>query len=90
METELIREYALRMSGVFAMRARQALSSSEGDDYVRYLEHRRDFWGRVAQLPPDSDKWELVNRYMNLMSTSGFTRELRFLYKSLRENICKV
>jgi hypothetical protein len=90
METELIREYASKMSGIFAMRARSAFTCSEADDYVRYLEHRRDFWGRVAQLPPDSDKWELVGRYMNLMSTSGSKMELRFLYKSLRENICKV
>lgn len=90
METELIREYASKMSGIFAMRARNALSSFEANDYVRYLEDRRDFWRMVAQLPTDSDKWELVNKYINVMSTLGSKMELRNLYQSLRKNICQV
>jgi hypothetical protein len=90
METELIREYASKMSRIFAKKAKDALSGSKDDDYVSYLEHKRDFWERVAQLPPDSDKWELVNKYINLMSTSGSKMELRTLYQSLQENLCKV
>lgn len=89
METEFIREYASRMSGIFASRATNALSRCEADDYVRYLEDRRDFWGAIAQLPPDSEKWELVKRYINLMSASASKIELRSLYKSLRGKICK-
>ena len=90
METELIREYASRMEGIFADKAKKALLRCEASDYLRYLEDRRDFWGGVAQLPPDSDKWELVKRYMSLMSAPSTSKmPMRSLYKSLREKICK-
>jgi hypothetical protein len=86
METEFIKEYASRMAWVFADRAFKAKSSSQADDYVKYVEDRRDFWERVAQLPPNSEHWEFVKRYMSLMSDPKASKmEVRSLYKFLRQ-----
>jgi hypothetical protein len=50
MEPEFIKEYASRMSVIFADRSLKAKNSRETDDYVKYLEERRDFWEKIAQL----------------------------------------
>jgi hypothetical protein len=83
MEAELIRQYARRMTIVYAekvFRAKQ--TGSEG--YLLELENRRDFWKQIAQLSPDSEHWELVARYINLdLRTSKGRRKA--LYRFLQE-----
>ena len=89
MEPEFIREYASRMSVIFADRSLKAKNSRETDDYVKYLEDRRDFWEKIAQVPVDSDQWELVKEYISLMSNPKISKtQLRREYKFLQEKIC--
>lgn len=88
MEPEFIREYASRIAQVFADRVFNAKSRYEADHYVKYVEDRRDFWKRVAQLPPDSKPWELVKGYMSLMSDPKATKiQQRNLYKFLQDKV---
>jgi hypothetical protein len=88
MEIKFIREYASRMSAVFASRALNAKNRGENGDYIKDLEARRDLWEKVAHLATNSDKWETVKEYITLMSTPKTPKmELRRQYKFLQETI---
>ena len=76
------------MSAVFASRAINAKNRGEKENYIKDLESRRDFWKKVAHLPANSDKWEIIQEYITLMSTPQTTKmELRRQYKFLQETI---
>jgi hypothetical protein len=88
MEVEFIRKYASRMAEIFALRAANARKRGEKEDYVKELEGRSILWGKIAHLPANSDKWEIVSEYIVLMSTPKTTKmELRRQYKLLQEII---
>ncbi len=88
MDVDLIRKYAARMAEIFARRAVNARKRGEKEDYVRELEDRSHLWGKVSNLPTNSDKWEFVSEYILLMSTPKTTKmELRRQYKLLQEII---
>ena len=89
MEIKFIREYASRISEVFADRAFCAKNRRENEDYIKYLEDRRDLWEKIAHLSVNSEKWEIVKEYISLMSTPKVSKdELRRQYKFLQEKIC--
>lgn len=76
------------MTGIFALRAANARKRGENEEYVKDLEGRAILWGKIAQLPTNSDKWEDVSDYIVLMSTPKTTKmELRRQYKFLEEVI---
>ncbi len=88
MEIKFIREYAARISEVFADRALYAKNRGENEDYIKYLEDRRDLWEKVVHLSVNSEKWEIVEDYISLMSTPKVSKnELRRQYKFLQEEI---
>jgi outer membrane receptor for monomeric catechols len=90
MEIKFIREYAARMAVVFATRADNAKKRGEEKNYIQELEIRKDLWEKVSHLPTDSDKWEIVKEYTNLMSTPKATKtQLRDQYEILRQTIEK-
>ncbi|MBD2018078.1 hypothetical protein H6F96_29455 [Microcoleus sp. FACHB-53] len=76
------------MSAVFASRAINAKNRGEKENYINDLEARRDLWERVAHLPANSNKWEIAQEYISLMSTPKTTKmELRRQYKFLQEKL---
>ena len=90
MERIFIREYAERMAMVFANRAVNAKKRGEKANYIQELETRKDLWEKVSHLPTDSDKWEIVKQYINLMSTPKATKtQLRGQYEILRQALGK-
>ncbi|HEY9652607.1 MAG TPA: hypothetical protein V6C95_18265 [Coleofasciculaceae cyanobacterium] len=85
MEVELIKEYASRMKQIFADKAMVAKSRGQAEDYLKLLEDRYRFWGKVAQLPSDSEYWDQVKRYFSLMSDPKVSQEqLRAFYRFLQ------
>lgn len=88
MEVEFIRKYASRMAEIFALRVANARKRGEKEDYIKELEGRAILWGKIAQLPTNSEKWEDVKDYIILMSTPQTTKmELRRQYKFLHQII---
>jgi hypothetical protein len=88
MEINFIREYASRMAAVFATRAFNAKNRGEKEVYIKDLEARRDLWQKIAHLPANSDKWEIAQEYISLMSTPKTTKmELRRQYKFIQEKL---
>jgi hypothetical protein len=88
MKINFIKEYASRMTAVFATRAFNAKNRGKKEAYIKDLEARRDLWQKIAHLPANSDKWEIVQEYISLMSTPEITKmELRRQYKFLREKL---
>jgi hypothetical protein len=88
MEIKFIREYALKMSAVFASRVINAKNRKEKENYIKDIEARRDLWEKIAHLPINSDKWEIAQEYISLMSTPKTTKmELRRQYKFLQEKL---
>lgn len=86
MQVEFIKNYALRMAEIFAIRAANARKRGKKEAYVKDLEGRANLWGKIAQLPKNSDKWEDVKDYIVLMATPQTTKmELRRQYKFLQE-----
>ncbi len=86
MDIELIRQYASRMTKVFADQVSNVQDQGQVQDYLTLLESRRDSWAKVAQIPPDSKYWESVISYVNLLSDQKASKtQIRALYKSLEE-----
>jgi len=82
MEAELIRLYA-RRTIVYAEKVSCAKQTGH-EGYLLELENRRDFWKQIAQLPPDSEHWENVARYINLDPKTSKGRR-KALYRFLQE-----
>ncbi len=64
MDIELMREYALRIAGKYA---HKVLQKNCSEYCFRYAIDRQEFWWKVAQLPPESRHWILIQRYFELM-----------------------
>jgi hypothetical protein len=85
MDIELMRKYALRIAATYALKV---LQQTYDENYFRYAIDKQEFWWNVAQLPPESYHWKLVQRYFELMFDPATPRNhSQALYKILRERL---
>lgn len=74
------------MTELFAKRIAHASESTQDLDYLKQLEAKRNFWGKVLHLSSDSERWEAITRYIQLMCDRRTSNaQLRASYKSLEK-----
>lgn len=88
MERKLIREYAFKMAELFAKRIAHAKQRKEAQEYLNQLEAKRNFWMKVVHLSSDSDHWDDIRSYIQLLCDPKTSKtQLRALYKSLEKAV---
>lgn len=88
METKLIREYAFKMAELFAKRISHAQQRKEAHEYLKQLEAKRNFWMKIVHLSSDSEHWEAIRSYIQLLCDPKTSKtQLRASYKALEKAV---
>ncbi len=80
-----MRKYALKIAAIYALKVLQQIGDEK---YFKYAVDRQEFWGKVAQLPPESLCWKLIQRYFELMFDPATPRNhSQAIYELIREKL---
>ncbi len=80
-----MRRYALRIAATYALKI---LQQTCDENCFKHFVDKQEFWWEVAQLPPQSRHWLLIQRYFELMFDPSTPRNhSQALYELIKERL---